>query len=134
MDEFNDFNLEMDRGDTRTIVVTATYPEAIPEQTIAVGDPLPLGDKTVYFTAKPSLTADDDSLALFKKTTGTGITVRSDPDDNICDVEIDTADTESVKNTKTFYCDCRVADGVGNLWTVAKGKLAVGENITRETD
>lgn len=133
-DEYTDFNLEMDRGDGRTITITATYPEAIPAEGIAVGDPLPLGGKAVYFTAKASLVQDDDSGALFKKTTSDGITVRADPNDHICDIVLQEPDTEGVRVTKEFYCDCRVLDAtVGSPWTVAKGMLKVRENVTRET-
>lgn len=134
-DEFTDFYLSMDRGDPRTITITATYPDPIPEQDIEAGDPLPLGDKSVYFTAKASLALNDDTGALFKKTKTDGITVRADPDGNMADVELVSEDTEGVKSTKEFYCDCRVLDAaVGDPWTVAKGKLKISENVTRETD
>lgn len=124
----------MDRGDGRTIKITATYREAIPEQNIGVGDPFPLNDKTVYFTAKRKYSEPDDTTAIFKKTTGGGgITVRSSPNNHIADVSVVKADTEALERATTLACDCRAKAAGADPITVAKGTLTVSLNATRTT-
>ncbi len=122
----------MARGDTHTIKITATFPEAIPEQSIAAGASFPLSGKTVYFTAKRSYQDTDDTIVVFKKTTTSGITVRANPNQHIADVAIAKVDTESLYGGTTLYCDCRVKDGT-NIWTVAKGTITITDNATRTT-
>lgn len=127
-------NLQMARGDTRTIKITATYPAAIPEQNIAAGDPFPLNDKTVYFTARlKQFAAPDTQIAFAKRTGGQGITVRSSPNNHIADVAIATADTEGYAASTNLAADCRTKDGSGNLWTVWRGTITIGANATRTT-
>lgn len=124
----------MTRGDDRTIKITATYPEAIPESGIAAGDPYPLGDKQIWFTAKYRTRGVPDSDAVFQKTSDLapgGITVRANPNDHIADVDIDPEDTADMPKAATLICDVQ-AKGAAT-WTVWKGYLPIVEDVTRAT-
>jgi hypothetical protein len=118
------------RGDDRAITVTATYPEAIPEQDIEAGDPYPLDGVTLYFTAKYT-TKFSDEEAVFQKTSEDGITVRAAPNDHIADIQIAAEDTEGMAKGKTLVCDVQ-AMGT-QTWTIWKGLLPVYEDVTRVT-
>ena len=118
------------RGDDRTIRITATYPEAIPEQGIEVDDPYPLDGADLYFTAKYK-TRDLDAEAVFQKTSDDGITVREPPNEHICDVQIAAEDTEGMERGKTLVCDVQVMGP--QTWTIWKGYLPVYEDVTRAT-
>jgi hypothetical protein len=118
------------RGDDRTIKITATYPEAIPDQDIEAGDPYPLGGLTLYFTAKFTAASVDED-ALFQKTSTDGITVRASPNDHIADVEITAEDTEMMEEGSTLICDVQAMGA--QTWTIWKGYLPVYEDVTRAT-
>ena len=118
------------RGDDRTIRITATYPEAIPEQGIEVDDPYPLDGVDLFFTAKYKTSfADED--AVFQKTSDDGITVRDSPNEHIADIQITAEDTEAMVKGKTLVCDVQVMGA--QTWTIWKGYLPVYEDVTRAT-
>lgn len=118
------------RGDDVTLTVTATYPEDIPEQDVTAGDPFPLADKDIWFTAKHR-TEEHDVSAEFQKTSGEGggITVRGAPDDHIADIEISASDTADMPKGATLVCDVQTRGT--KTWTVWKGNLPVYEDVTR---
>ena len=118
------------RGDDRTIRITATYPEAIPEQGIEVDDPYPLDGVDLYFTAKYK-TSFPDADAVFQKTSDDGITVRDSPNEHIADIQITAEDTEAMVKGKTLVCDVQVMGP--QTWTIWKGYLPVYEDVTRAT-
>jgi hypothetical protein len=119
------------RGDDRTIKVTATYPEAIPEQDIEAGDPYPLDGVPLYFTAKYK-TTDEDVDAVFQKTSTAGaIVARAAPDNHICDIEIAAEDTEGMEKGKDLICDVQVMGT--QTWTIWKGILPIFDDVTRAT-
>jgi hypothetical protein len=118
------------RGDDRTIRITATYPEAIPEQDIEADDPYPLDGVDLYFTAKYKTSASDED-AVFQKTSDDGITVRASPNEHIADIQITAEDTEAMVKGKTLVCDVQVMGP--QTWTIWKGLLPVYEDVTRAT-
>jgi hypothetical protein len=129
-----DFYLVMTRGDDRVATVTAAFPEAIPAQDVAAGDPYPLVGKTVWFTAKRRASDADADAVFQKKTGGGGITVRPSPDEHVAEVEIDAADTAGVSSSgETLFCDVQTKNEDGKVWTVARGHLEVSSDLTRST-
>ncbi len=128
----SDFQLLIARGDGRTIKIVATYPAAIPEQSIAAGAPYPLDNKTVYFTARKSYREAATVTPVIAKTnlTGGGIVVRVSPNTHIADVSITSANTENLTVNK-LYCDVRAKASGGDPVTVAEGTLSIRANATR---
>lgn len=122
--------LEVPRGDGVTIKVTAAYPDAVPEQNVDAGDPYPLSGKTLYFTARNRFNEASTVVPVFAKTTGSGITVRSDPNDHIADITIASDDTEDLA-VKKLYWDFRSKAGSADPITLAEGVLVILPNATR---
>lgn len=120
------------RGDDVTLTVTATYPEDIPEQSVTAGDPFPLADKDIWFTAKHKAKEEDVS-AEFQKTSGVGggITVRAAPNNHIADIEISASDTADMTKSALLVCDVQTKGT--KTWTVWKGYLPVYADVTRAT-
>lgn len=126
-----DFDLEIRRGDDRVIVVTATYPEAIPDQDVEQGDPYPLTGKDMWVTGKLGL-LDDDAEAVFQKTNGAGITVRGSPEEHIAEVRLIAADTADLPGSEThLVCDAQVKTEDNEIWTIAFGTLTVLPDVTQ---
>lgn len=118
------------RGDDRTIKITATYPEAIPDQDIEAGDPFSLDGLELFFTAKHK-TVETDAEAVFQKTSEDGITVREAPNNHIADIQIAAEDTETMEKGKTLICDVQAMGS--QTWTIWKGYLPVYDDVTRAT-
>ncbi len=127
-----DFALTMARGDGRTIKIVATYPEAIPEQNIAVGDPYSLAGKTVYFTARKAYKEKITTLPLIAKTSlaSGGITVRATPNTHIADIVLVSDDTEAL-TVSVLNFDVRAQVAGGEPITIAEGTLTIRGNATR---
>lgn len=127
----DDFSLNLKRGDDRVLVLTATYPEAIPEQEIQAGDVFSLAGKDIWVTAKRNI-HDSDIDAVFQKTVGDGITLRPSPNEHIADVSIDAADTVDLPyGDITLICDAQVKTQDDKTWTIASGTILVSPDITR---
>lgn len=122
--------LTVARGDGVSIKVVATYPEAIAEQSIAVGDPYPLSGKAVYFTARNRFNEASTVTPVIAKTVGSGITIRSSPNGHIADIAIASVDTESLTQKKLFW-DVRVKPSGQDPITIAEGTLGIVPNATR---
>lgn len=125
-----DFALTMARGDRRTIKIVATYPEAIPEQSIVAGDPYPLTGKTVYFTARKKYKETIAPLIAKTSLTSGGITVRANPNTHIADILLVSDDTESL-TIEELNCDVRAEPSTGEPITIAEGTLTIRGNATR---
>lgn len=113
----------MRRGDDRTVRVTATWPEDVPELGVSEGDPYDLTGKRVSFEGRFS--RDEEDPFLLKTTdVGGGVEVRPAPAENVCLVEITSDDTKTLGRSITFKVDVRVFDPTANTrWTVARGDL-----------
>lgn len=123
---------EITRGDGRTLTITATYPEAIPGQNIAAGNPYPLTGKTIWFTAKRRI-SDADADAVISKKTGAGIEVLAGQT-NKARITINATDTDDLPDqTVTLACDVQVKEPGKDPWTVAEGRLRVRPDVTRAT-
>lgn len=120
----------MARGDGRVVQVTATYPEAVPQLDIEAGDPYPLNDKDVYFTARRKFGEAATVAPVIAKTKGSGIAVRSSPDEHIADISITSDDTEDL-SLKKLYWDVRAKPVGQDPLTVAEGVLLIVPNATR---
>lgn len=116
-------DLKMFRGDSKSFVL------ALPD---AAGEPIDLTGGTVWMTAK-SAYADDDSVAIFQKVTGDGITVL-DATHGAVLVELDPEDTEDVDAVRTrLYYDVQVKDADDKITTVLSGRLTVYPDVTVTT-
>lgn len=121
--------LEMYRGNDRLVVATATYPQAVPEEDIEAGEAYSLTGKTLWFTVKLN-TSDSDRDALFQKTSGSGITVRDAPDDNVAEITIDRADTLRLAGKTSFVYDFQSEDEDGKVYTLAEGVFSILATVT----
>lgn len=102
--------LSMYRGDDRELTITASED---------------LSDTTVEFTARRYLS---DTTAAFVKSTADGsITVSG----TTATVTIDAADTVDEEPDRPLFWDVQVTDGDGKIHTVAAGRLALLEDVTR---
>lgn len=110
-----DFSLTMKRGDTRTLTITATAPDASNYSLVG---------KTVRFMGKRKLIDPDTSAVLNKSTGGNGITVLGSPNQHKATISIDADDTETLSKDTTLACEVQVVDGT-NVYTVAEGKMKV---------
>ena len=119
------------RGDDRTIRITATYPEAIPEQGIEVDDPYPLDGVDLYFTAKYKMSFPDAD-AVFQKTSDDGITVRDSPNEHIADIQYNRRGHRGYGQGQAAADVSRQVMGP-QTWTIWKGYLPVYEDVTRAT-
>jgi hypothetical protein len=122
MDEFNE---RMSRGNDRVLVVRAYYPEAIPDQNIAEGDPFSLANRNCRFVASRSWAADAE--VLFTKTSGVGegINPRVAPRDNEAEIAIAGEDTIGFTQNTTLYCRFDVETPASDWWTISKGSIFV---------
>jgi hypothetical protein len=124
-----DFEETMKRGNDRTLRITAYYPEDVPEVDALEGDPMPLTGRALWFTAK--IEKDDPDPGVFQKTDIAGITPRDAPANNVADVEIARADTLSLTEDATLYCDVQVRTADNKIHTIAEGTLTVEYQITQ---
>lgn len=60
-----------------------------------------------------------------KKSSGTGITFDLGTDVDTVVITLDASDTETLTKTGTFYHECEVVDGSGDVSTVAVGKFVL---------
>lgn len=118
------------RGDGRIIEVTATYPIDIPLQGITAGDPYPLDDKTVYFTARNKYNEAATITPVIAKTSGSGITALAAPNNHIANITITSDDTEDLTQKKLFW-DLRAKPTGQDPITLAEGPFVIGPNSTR---
>ena len=127
------FAISSNVGDDRTVRVTATWPEDVPEAGATAGDPYNLsGVNEIWFTAK--LSRDDDDLqAVFQKTlSGDGIRLAS-AGSNVCYVDVQAADQAELWHHRTnyLYCDVQVRGPDNEVWTVASGTWTLLPQVTR---
>ncbi len=107
--------LTMYRGDDRDITITATES---------------LQDADVVFTARRR--KSDTEAVIEKSTTDTNIVIGDDPFTTAV-VTLDAADTVDLTPAALFW-DVEVTDVDGKVHTVATGRLAILEDITRPAE
>lgn len=125
------FSLSSKLGDDRTATIVATWPDAIPAEGIAKGDPYDLSTALeIWFTAKASVNDPDESAIFVKTLSGGDITV--DGATAYVDVEGDDMPAQVAAN-KTFqpFCEVQVKSAAGKVWTVAEGKWKFTSQLTQ---
>lgn len=102
--------LSMFRGDDRTLTITATED---------------LAGSEIRFTAKQRRS---DAVAVIAKSLGSGITLGNPT--TTAEVVIDAADTDDL-DPVALYWDVEVTDATDKIRTVASGRLAIREDVSR---
>lgn len=122
MPDFADFSLTFPRGDT-AFLDFAVVLNAAPQN---------ITGWTLWFTAKRRV-GDADPGVLQKSTTGGGITI-TNAATGLGTVNLVPADTAALpEQPTTLYADLQGKDGGGNIWTLAKGLIAVRPDATLST-
>jgi hypothetical protein len=121
-------NVKIYAGNTRrvTFVVSDDSGAPIPSATLAAGTVRWWAGKDVKARANPFIKKGTDEALTPNKITFPGadgeITFKLNPDD-----------TKSVRADTDFYAECEFIDGVGNVSTLATGKLKVKATLIPET-
>lgn len=108
--------LTMDRGDDRTIVLEATWPEDVPELGKTEGDPYDLSGKEAVVEAWADL--QDPGPSFAKNELGGALTVNG----NEARVKIEPEDSSGFTESTTLKLRVRVTEN-GQRWTVGRGEL-----------
>lgn len=89
-----------------------------------------LASYTVFFTLKrSSLEADDDALVAFESGAGGDITITDDR----ATWEVPAATTAALKEGRPYHYDIQLKDSDARIFTVRKGTLTFGAQVTVRT-
>ena len=109
------------RGDTWYWQFTVLQPDRTTPQDIT--------GAAFRFTAKDDL-ADADVEATVSGTTAGGECQVTDAANGLVTVKIDPAQTAGVSAPAVLEYDLQARDGAGDVWTVARGRLSVDEDVS----
>lgn len=111
-------DFEMMAGDSKTLNITIQD---------ADGDPVDITDWTFKWQAAKSVS----KTALISKTSAGGISI-IDPEAGQIEVEIDPADTDTLKGE--YYHECEGTDPLGNKATPITGKMTIIPTLIRSVE
>lgn len=121
---YTDFTFTIFRGDDRSITIAALQADGVTAQNIT--------GWALWFTGKLAI-ADADVAAVFQRTVaGGGITI-TNAVGGLATVTLVPANTDSLTQDTTLFCDLQGKDGSGKIYTLATGKLVVQAEVTRST-
>lgn len=104
------------KGDTATIKIPVLDQNGLK---------VDLSSSTARWWMGKSVTATGVDVYVKKATGGSGITIDLGTDVDTIVVALAAADTEVLTKTGTFYHECEVVDGSGDVTTVCVGKFTL---------
>lgn len=126
MTDYDTFSITMAHGDTQRFRFTVKDRDTLEVVDISMWPEF-------WATAKIRL-SDTDAEAVFVLTaTGGGITIIN-ATNGLAEVKIDPSNTNSLDYRKyNLFIDIQGIDGVGGVWTLARGTLTIVADVTRAT-
>ncbi len=120
---YEDFSVEMMRGDSRSLTIQAKQPNS--------NNPQDITGWSLWCTGKTNL-RQADADAMFQKTLAAGgITITNGPL-GVAKVKLDPADTAGASAPSTqIYCDVQGRDVLGDVVTLASGTILIHADVTR---